>query len=157
MSLQCVCLIKLICICRLYTNSGGSRGGGLKNNVVLKMCFVNIYMQYSHTKYGNTEYFRSHLGIVLFPFFFHLGRRGTPSLFHPRSLLRVSNNEYLFFLLFFSYKCVLSIFIYNIALQNADFGVLQKSSKHFLISIFFPPGERGTTPPCPTRSVQFCS
>ena len=64
--------------------------------------------------------------------------------------------------------CALSIFIYNIALQNTDFGVLQKSSKHFLISIFFPPGERGTTPPCPTRSVlrasnnedlflQFCS
>ena len=34
-------------------------------------------------------------------------------------------------------------FIYNIALQNTDFGVLQKSSKHFLISIFFPPGEGG--------------
>ena len=39
----------------------------------------------------------------------------------------------------------MSIFIYNITLQNNDFGVLQKSSKHFLISIFFP---------CPTpRSV----
>ena len=37
--------------------------------------------------------------------------------------------------------CQLSIFIYNIALQNTDLGVLQKSSKHFLISIFFPPGE----------------
>ena len=30
-----------------------------------------------------------------------------------------------------------SIFIYNIALQNTDFGVLQKSSKHFLIYIFW--------------------
>ena len=30
-----------------------------------------------------------------------------------------------------SYKCVLSIFIYKIALHNTDFGVLQKSSKHF--------------------------
>ena len=29
------------------------------------------------------------------------------------------------------------IFIYNITLQNTDFGVLQKSSKHFLIYIFF--------------------
>ena len=78
MSLQCVGLIKLICICRLYTSSGGSRGrGASKNNVVLKMCFVNIYMQYSHTKYGNTEYFRSHLSIVLFPFF-PPGERGTP-------------------------------------------------------------------------------
>ena len=48
-----MCLIKLICICRLNTSSGGSRGGGgLKNNVVLKMCFVNIYIQNSLAKYG---------------------------------------------------------------------------------------------------------
>ena len=140
---------------RLFTSSGGFRGGGpSKNNVVLKMCFVNIHMQYSHTKYGNTEYFRSHLSIVLFPFFSTRGKGDTPSLFHPRSLLRFSNNEYLFFTIF-QLQCVLSIFIYNIALQNADFGVLQKSSKHFLISIFFPLGDRGTTPPCPTRSVNF--
>ena len=33
----------------------------------------------------------------------------------------------------------MSIFIYNITLQNTDFGVLQKPSKHFLIYIFFPP------------------
>ena len=46
-------------------------------------------------------------------------------------------------------KCVLSIFIYNIALQNTDFGVLQKSSKHFLIFIFFPPGEGGNPLPVP--------
>ena len=32
----------------------------------------------------------------------------------------------------------MSIFIYNITLQNTDFGVLQKSSKHFLIYIVFP-------------------
>ena len=108
-------------------------------------------MQYSHTKYGNTEYFRSHLSIVLFPFFSHLGQRGHPSLFHPCSLLRVSNNEYLF-LQFCCYKCVLSIFIYNRALQNTDFGVLQKPSKHFLISFSFHLGG-GTPPPCPTRSV----
>ena len=75
-------------------------GGASKNNVVLKMCFVNIYMQYSHTKYGNTEYFRSHLSIVLFPFFSSWGKGDTPSLFHPRSLLRVSNKEYLFFTIF---------------------------------------------------------
>ena len=35
----------------------------------------------------------------------------------------------------------LSLFIYNIALQNTDFGVLQKSSKRFLISIFFTSGQ----------------
>ena len=29
------------------------------------------------------------------------------------------------------------IFIYNIAIQNTDFGVLQKSSKHCMIYIFF--------------------
>ena len=57
------------------------------------------------------------------------------------------------FLQFCSYKYVLSISIYNIALQNTDFGVLQKSSKHFLISIFFQMG-RGDTPlpdPPPAR------
>ena len=32
----------------------------------------------------------------------------------------------------------MSIFIYNITLQNTDFEVLQKSSKHFLIYILFP-------------------
>ena len=122
-------------------------GGGVsKNNVVLKMCFVNIYMQYSHTKYGNTEYFRSHLSIVLFPFSFHLGREGHPPPCPTRSVLRASNNEDLF-VQCCCYKCVLSIFIYNIALQNTDFGVLQKSSKHFLISIFFPLGKKMSHPP----------
>ena len=48
-----------------------------------------------------------------------------------------------------SSKCVLSIFIYNTALQNTDFGVLQKSSKHFLIYIFFPPFSFRTPPPPP--------
>ena len=68
----------------------------------------------------------------------------------PRSVLPASNNEDLFFLQF----CVLSIFIYNIALQNTDFGVLQKSSRHFLIYIFFQMGRGGDTPlpdPPPTR------
>ena len=58
-----------------------------------------------------------------------------------------------YFLQFCSLKCVLSIFIYNIAIQNTDFSVLQKSSKHFLISIFFHKG-RGDTPlpdPPPAR------
>ena len=43
----------------------------------------------------------------------------------------------------------MSIFIYNIALQNTYFGVLQKSSKHFLIYIFFPPFSFRTPPPPP--------
>ena len=103
-------------------------GGGFK-----KQCSVkNVFCQYLYAiqpykirKYRVLQKSSKHCFISIF---FHLGRRDTPSLFHPRSLLRVSS-----------------------------FGVLQKSSKHFLISIFFPPGERGTTPPCPTRSVQFCS
>ena len=73
----------------------------------------------------------------------------------PRSVLRASNNEDLFFLQFCSYKCVLSIFIYNIALQNTDFGVLQKSSKHFLISIFFQMGRGDTLLPHPPPARHF--
>ena len=47
----------------------------------------------------------------------------------------------------------LSIFIYNIALQNTDFGVLQKSSKRFLISIFFTSGQ-GTPPSLSQARIQ---
>ena len=51
-----MCLIKLICICRLHTSSGGSMGGGAsKNNVVLKMCFVNMYIQYRHGFWSTSE------------------------------------------------------------------------------------------------------
>ena len=56
-----------------------------------------------------------------------------------------------FVLQFCSSKCVLSIFIYNIALQNTDFSVLKKSSMHFLISILLLSGEEGY--PCPTPSL----
>ena len=48
----------------------------------------------------------------------------TPSLSHIRSVLRASNNSDLFFYNFVVTN--VSIFIYNIALQNTDFGVLQK-------------------------------
>ena len=42
-----MCLIKLICICRLNTSSGGSRGGG----GVKKQCSVkNVLCQYLYTK-----------------------------------------------------------------------------------------------------------
>ena len=80
----------------------------------------------------------------LISIFFPPGERGTPPPCPTRSVLRASNNEDLI-LQFCCFKCVLSIFICNIALQNTDFGVLQKSSKHFLISILFPLGE-GDTP-----------
>ena len=36
--------------------------------------------------------------------------------------------------------------IFNITLQITDYGVLHKSSKHFMISIFFPPVEGDTGP-----------
>ena len=42
--------------------------------------------------------------------------------------------------------CFVNIYI-QYSLTNTDFGVPQKSSKHFLISIFFPPGEGDTLPP----------
>ena len=109
-------------------------GNHLGYKFVLSIFIYNIALR--------QKYFRSHLSIFLFPFSFHLGR-GTPPPC-PTPVLRVSNNEYLF-LQFCSYKFVLPIFIQYIALQNTDFGVLQKSSKHFLISIFFPLGE-GDTP-----------
>ena len=106
----------MLCICRLNTSSGGSRGGGAsKNNVVLKCallictCIYNIAVQ--NTDFGVLQKSSKHFLISIF---FPPGERGT-------------------------------IFIYNIALQNTDFGVLQKSSKHFLISIFFPFGE-GVSP-----------
>ena len=108
------------------------------------MCFVNILIQIAlqNTDFGVPQKSSKHFLIsIFFP---------CPT---PRSVLRASNNEDLFCLQFCSYKCVLSIFIYNIALQNTDFGVLQKSSKHFLISIFFQMG-RGDTPlpdPPPAR------
>ena len=49
--------------------------------------------------------------------------------------------------------CFVNIYIYNIALQNMDFGVLQKSSKHFLIYIFFLPFSFRTPPPPPFKPI----
>ena len=91
------------------------------------MCYVNIYIQYNLT-FVSHHFISAHLP----PF----------KKYMPRTMRT-------FFLQLCSYKCVLSIFIYNKALQITDFGVLQKSSKapskHFLISIFFQIG-RGDAP-----------
>ena len=119
-------------------------------------CIYNIALQ--NTDFGVLQKSSKHFLISIF---FPPGERGTP----PRSLSSSptpvryfgSRTMSTYFLQFCSYKCVLSIFIYNIALQNTDFGVLQKSSKLFLISIFFPPGERETPPPCPTPARYFGS
>ena len=46
-------------------------------------------------------------------------------------------------------------FPHNIELQNTDSGVLQKSSKHFLITIFFPPFSFRTPPPPPPSKKKF--
>ena len=109
------------------------------------MCFVNIHMQNSLTKYG---FVSKHFLISIF---------FSPSSFRmppPPPPHSWKKNEGLF-LQSCSLKCVLPIFIiYNIALQNTDFGVLHKSSKHFIISIFFPPVE-GDTPPCLTSARYF--
>ena len=102
----------------------------------LEMCFVNIYIQNSLTKYG-------FFFIVFFP---HA---------RPPPPLKKYKNEGLF-LQSCSLKCVLPIFIiYNIALQNKDFGVLHKSSKHFMISIFFPRVEGDTPVPPPLGTSCF--
>ena len=53
-------------------------------------------------------------------------------------------NEDLYFAMLLK-MCFVNIYIQYIALQNTDFGVLQKSSKHFLISIFFLPAGEDTT------------
>ena len=57
------------------------------------------------------------------------------------------------FLYNFVVQNVFCQYLYNIALQNTDFGVLQKSSKHFLIIyIFFPPlSFRTPCPPPPSK------
>ena len=65
------------------------------------------------------------------------GSRGARGARAPPPSKKIIKNEDLFLYNFVVKKCVLSIFIYNIALQNTDLGVLQKSSKHFLIYIFF--------------------
>ena len=43
-------------------------------------------------------------------------------------------------------------FSHNIALQNTDSGVLQKSSKHFLIYILFPHALPPPHPPAPFQT-----
>ena len=50
----------------------------------------------------------------------------TPSLSHPARYFVFRTINDLFFYNFVVKKCVLSIFIYNVALQNTDFGVLQR-------------------------------
>ena len=57
--------------------------------------------------------------------------------------------------------CFVNIHRYKIALQNTDFGVLQKSFKHFLISIFFTIFFPHAPPPPPLKKMglflQSCS
>ena len=50
--------------------------------------------------------------------------------------------------------CFANIYIQYSLTKYGFFGVLHKSSKHFLISSFFPPVE-GDTPPCPTPARYF--
>ena len=106
-------------------------GGASKNNVVLKMCFVN--MQYCHTKYGNTEYFRSHLSIALFPFFPPRAKGTPPPCSTPALLLRVSNNEYLFFYNFLVTK-VFCQYLYTILPYKMQ--ILECCRSHLSIFLF---------------------
>ena len=84
----------------------------------------NITLQ--NTDFGVLQKSSKH---VLISIFFPPGEGHTPSLSHTHSLLRVSNNEYLF-LYNFVVKNVLPIFIYNIALQNTDFYIQYNLTKY---------------------------
>ena len=101
------------------------------------MCFVNIHIQNNLTKYGFWSASEVIKAFSDFHFFYTIFFPHAPPPFQKKYL-----------------KCVLPIFIiYNIALQNTDYGVLHKSSKHFMISIFFPPVVGDTPSLSHTRSV----
>ena len=108
------------------------------------MCFVSQYLYTIYPlKIRMLVCFRSYISIFWFPISFHLIASNNNDLFCYNFVVR-------------NVLCQ-SIIIYNIALKNTDFGVLKKSSKRFLISIFFQSGHRGggggtIPPPCPTPS-----
>ena len=114
------------------------------------MCFVNIYMYniaLQNMDFGVLQKSSRHFLIYIFfpPFSF----RTPPPPFKKYTKIRTN--------LFYNFvvKCVLSIYLYNIALRNTNLGVPQKSSKHFLISIFFPDGEGGHPLPDPPPARHF--
>ena len=120
-------------------------------NVFLSIFIYNIALQ--NTDLGVLQKSSKHF--LIYIFFQPLSFRTPPPPPPPIQ----KKNEDLFFAIFVVKNVVLSICICNIALQNTDFGVLQKSSKHFLMYIFFPPFSFRTPPPPQIRTyfVQFCS
>ena len=147
-------------------------GGGFKKQCSVKnvLCqYVHVYnIAVQNTDFGVLQKSSKHFLISIF---FPPGERGTPPpcLRVPPPLATSGLEQWVpIFWQFCSYKCVLSIFIYNIALQNTDFGVLQKSSKHFLLPFSFHLGRGGHPLPVPparyfgprtmrTYFLQFCS
>ena len=119
-------------------------------NVVVRNVFLSIFIYkiaLENTNLGVLQKSSKHVQISIF----------VVTIFFPHArppFKKNIKNEGLF-LQSCSLKCVLPIFIiYNIALQNTDFGVLHKSSKHFIISIFLPPVEGDTPSLSHLRSVR---
>ena len=118
------------------------------------MCFVNIFIYkiaLQNTDFGVLQKSSNNFCIsIFFTIFFPHAPPPPPY----KKYIYIYNEGLDLFLQSCSLKCVLPIFIiYNIALQNTDFGVLHKSSKHFMISIFFPPVEGDTPSLSHLRSV----
>ena len=108
-------------------------------SVILSICIYNISLQ-------NTDFGVLHKSSKRFLVsIFHLSRGTPPPCPTPaRYFVPRTTTTYFCYNFVVKNEFCQSIFIYNIALQNTDFGVLQKSSKRFLISMFFPSGEGGT-------------
>ena len=84
------------------------------------------------------------------------GEGDTPSLYSRPTPARYFGSRTMstYFVCNFVVTNVFCPYLYTILPYKIQiFGVIQKSSKHFSSFIFFPPGERETPPPCPTRSV----
>ena len=121
----------------------------------LQFCSYNFFCQYLYTNIAlqNTDFgvLQGSSKRFLISIFFPLVETPPPCptparYFVPRTIMT-------YFLQFCSYNFFCQYLYTNIALQNTDFGVLQKSSKRFLISIFFPPveGHPLPVPPSPPQ------
>ena len=121
---------------------------GEKNTYFCNVVVINIFCQYCQYSYTirilEYMYFTSHLSIFWFPFTFHLWRGHPLPVPPPLGTSCLEQQLHNFFNFVVKNVFCQSIFIYNIALQNTDFYVLQKSSKRFLFYFHL---ERGGHPP----------
>ena len=110
------------------------------------MCFLPIFIcniALQNTDFGVLQKSSKHF--LIYNFFAPFSFRTPPPPFKKRIK---DEDLFLYNFVVKNVFCFVNIYIiYNIALQNMDFGVLQKSCKHFLIYIFFPPFSFRTPPP----------